>query len=187
MTTTTVEDTSGKPEKVLTDDQWKAVAEVATTEEKPAGAPTGDEKPNEDDQAGQSEEDKPEIDWRAMARKHEDRWKALSAENSELKKQLETASDAAGRVGDLEANVSAAEKRAERAEIAAEVAIAKGVKLRYLTGETREELEASADEVLEDFKSMSKVGVVPTQGTGEIAPRATDVQLAKERAAKYKL
>lgn len=120
--------------------------------------------------------------WKAASRKHEDRWKALAAENDDLKKQLESANDAAGRVTDLEAAVSAAEKRAERAEVAAEVASVKGVKLRYLTGETREELEASADEVLSDFKAMAKVGVVPTQGTGDPAPRVTSYASGAERA-----
>lgn len=144
-------------------------------EEKPAGA--------------DAEAEKPDIDWKSMSRKHEDRAKAVSAElealkaNAEaLKGKLAEASKGAGRIGELEAAVSAAEKRAERAEVAAEVASVKGVKLRYLVGDTREELEASADEFLADARSASKVGVVPTQGTGESAPRASSYEAGAQRA-----
>ena len=148
------------------------VAEVEV-EEKPAGA--------------EAETEKPDIDWKSMSRKHEDRAKAVSAELEALKAELAEASKGATRASELEAAVSAAEKRAERAEIAAEVASVKGVKLRYLVGDTREELEASADEFLADARSASKVGVVPTQGTGDVAPRVDDVQQAKDRAAEFKL
>lgn len=174
MTTTTVENEPGKSEAVQTDDQAQQAQEIAKPAEKPAGADAGT------DNSGETE--KPEIDWKAAARKHEDRWKSLTSEVDDLKKQLETANSAAGRVTELEAQASAAEKRAERAEIAAEVATAKGVKLRYLTGETREEIEASADEVLADFRSMAKIGVVPTQGTGDPAPRTSSYESGAERA-----
>lgn len=106
----------------------------------------------------------------------------LSAELEAAKAELAEASKGAGRVGELEAAVSAAEKRAERAEIAADVASAKGVRLRYLVGDTREELEASADEFLADARSASKVGVVPTQGTGDSAPRASSFEAGAQRA-----
>lgn len=137
-------------------------------EEKPAGA--------------ESEAEKPDIDWKSMSRKHEDRAKAVSAELEAVKAELAEASKGAGRASELEAAVSAAEKRAERAEVAAEVASAKGVKLRYLVGDTREELEASADEFLADARSASKVGVVPTQGTGETAPRPSSFEAGAARA-----
>lgn len=139
-------------------------------EEKPAGAETETEKPDE------------LATWKGHARKHEDRAKALSAELEAAKAELAEAAKGAGRVGELEAAVSAAEKRAERAEIAADVASAKGVRLRYLVGDTREELEASADEFLADARSASKVGVVPTQGTGETAPRPSSFEAGAARA-----
>ena len=143
------------------------VAEVEV-EEKPAGA--------------EPETEKPDIDWKSMSRKHEDRAKAVSAELEALKAELAEASKSATRASELEAAVSAAEKRAERAEIAADVASAKGVRLRYLVGDTREELEASADEFLADARSASKVGVVPTQGTGDSAPRASSYEAGAQRA-----
>ena len=107
---------------------------------------------------------------------------SLATELEAAKAELAEAAKGAGRVGELEAAVSAAEKRAERAEIAADVASRKGVKLKYLTGDTREELEASADEFLTDVRAVSKVGVVPTQGTGESAPRASSYEAGAQRA-----
>lgn len=152
-------------------------------EQEPQGTEQ-DEQPTTETQADEkpAEDSKPDIDWKAMSRKHEDRSKALATELDDLKKQLETANSAAGRVSELEASVTAAEKRAERAEVAAEVASAKGVKLRYLDGETREELEAAADAWLEDARAAAKVGVVPTQGTGDSAPRTSSYASGAERA-----
>lgn len=147
-------------------------------DEQPTTETPADEKPAE-------KGDQPDelATWKGYARKHEDRAKALASENEALKTQLEAANDSAGRVSDLEAAVSAAEKRAERAEIAAEVSASKGVKLRYLSGETREELEAAADTWLEDAKAVhSRVGVVPTQGTGDPAPRVSSYESGAERA-----
>ena len=168
---TVVVNESEKPEAVLTADQAEALEKIAAeAEQKPAGAEPEAEKPDE------------LATWKAASRKHEDRWKALDKELAEVREQLSEASKGAGRVSELEAAVSAAEKRAERAEIAAEVASVKGVKLRYLVGETREELEASADEFLADARGVSKVGVVPTQGTGESAPRASSYEAGAQRA-----
>ena len=165
---TVVVNESEKPEAVLTADQAEALEKIAAeAEQKPAGAEPEAAKPDE---------------LATASRKHEDRWKALDKELAEVREQLSEASKGAGRVSELEAAVSAAEKRAERAEIAAEVASVKGVKLRYLVGETREELEASADEFLADARSASKVGVVPTQGTGESAPRASSYEAGAQRA-----
>lgn len=107
---------------------------------------------------------------------------SASTELEAAKAELAEASKGAGRVSELEAAVAAAEKRAERAEVAAEVASAKGVKLRYLSGSSREELEASADEWLADARSVTKVGVVPTQGTGESAPRVSSFDAGAQRA-----
>ena len=168
---TVVVNESEKPVAVLTADQAEVVEKIAAeAEEKPAGAEPDAEKPDE------------LATWKAASRKHEDRWKALDKELAEVREQLAAASKGAGRASELEAAVAAAEKRAERAEVAAEVASVKGVKLRYLVGDTREELEASADEFLADARSASKVGVVPTQGTGESAPRPTSYEAGAERA-----
>lgn len=161
--TESVENATGKPETVLDPENAEALAKIAEAEEKPAGAEADAEKPDE------------LATWKGHARKHEDRAKALSAELESVRAELAEAAKASARVSELEA-------RATRAELAAEVAVAKGVKLRYLAGETREELEASADEWLNDAKSIGRVGVVPTQGTGDVAPRASSYEAGAQRA-----
>lgn len=138
-------------------------------------SPSQEQKPSFTPPATQEELDR-------IIQKRIDRERAKFADYDDIKAQLETANSAVGRVSELDASLAAAQKRADRAELAAEVASVKGVKLRYLTGETREELEASADEVLADFKTMAKVGVVPTQGTGDPAPRVTSYTSGAERA-----
>jgi hypothetical protein len=64
----------------------------------------------------------------------------LRDENTQLKTQLDTATT-----------------QALRLEVAAE----KGVKARWLSGTTREELEAAADEYLEDHPPAKDAGPVP--------------------------
>lgn len=117
-----------------------------------------------------------------IIQKRIDRERAKFADYDELKKQIETLTAQAGRVSELEQGMTAAEQRAQRAEIAAEVASATGVKLRYLTGETREEMEKAAEEYLADVRALSRVGVIPTQGTGDPAPRASSYSTGAERA-----
>lgn len=171
---TVVASESEEREAVESPAQAEPVTEPASEAEgKPAGADSEAEKPDE------------LATWKSYARKHEDRAKAVSAELEAVKAELAEAAKGAGRVGELEAAVAAAEKRAERAEIAAEVASVKGVKLRYLVGDTREELEASADEFLADARSASKVGVVPTQGTGDVAPRPSSFEAGAARAREH--
>ena len=122
------------------------------------------------------------AEWKGHARKHESRAKALAEENKALAAQVEQAKSLSSKVSELEKALESARGEASRALLAAEVSAAKGVKLRYLTGSTREELEASADEWLADAQSLSRVGIVPTQGTGESAPRASSFHAGAERA-----
>ena len=84
----------------------------------------------------------------------------------------------------------AAAAQAERAVLVEKVAASKGVPAKYLTGESEEDLVASADEFLEDASSLarpSQSGYVPTTGTGDPKASVDEVQLAKERAAAYKV
>ncbi|MCG7610350.1 hypothetical protein [Mycobacterium sp. CnD-18-1] len=87
--------------------------------------------------------------WKALARKHEDQSKAnadkakqfdeiTDAQKSELDKARERADQAEARAAEVE-------QRALRAEVAA----AKGIPAALLTGSTQEELEASADALIE--------------------------------------
>jgi hypothetical protein len=97
---------------------------------------------------------KPEIDWKAEARKHEARAKANQAAAEKLA-ALEEAQKSEQQKA--EESRLAAERRAQEAEAKAlrlEVALDKGVPghLRgYVQGNTPEEIEASAAQVLADF------------------------------------
>ena len=83
-----------------------------------------------------------------------------------------------------------AASQAQRLALVEKVAASKGVPAKYLTGESEEDLVASADEFLEDASSLAspaQSGYVPTTGTGDPKASVDEVQLAKERAAAYKV
>lgn len=131
---------------------------------KPAGGSGSDDGDGDD----ASDKGNPEVaKWRAMARKHESRMKALGINSPEEAEELRKA---AKRLKEIEeANKTeldkakdgqtAAERRAIEAEsryLRMEVATEKGLSLaqaKRLVGNTREELEADADELLEAFKA----------------------------------
>jgi len=103
--------------------------------------------------------------WKALARKHEEQAKA----NYEELQRLKAASDASkSEMDKLREQLAALEKRtaeAERKALLAEVAQAKGLtpaQARRLQGNTREELEADADDLLAAFgiaRKQSESGV----------------------------
>ena len=111
---------------------------------------------------GTQEAESTETDWKAQARK----WEQRAKENLTAAKANEVA---AQRLQEIEeANKTEAEKIAARAEAAekraaelevkairAEVAAAKGVPVALLTGSTQEELEAAADALIE-FRGEQK-------------------------------
>lgn len=105
----------------------------------------------------------------------------------------ETLTAAKARIGELEAKVqdlsgslSEKEKQEVRAKAIEKVAAEKKVPARWITGETPEEMAASADEWLEDVKSLSKPGVIPTQGTGDPNAQTSPYEAGRERAeARY--
>jgi hypothetical protein len=128
-----------------------------------------------------------ETDWQAEARK----WEKRSKENLATAKANETA---AKRLAELEESqkteaqkaqerLDAAEKRAVELELKAtraEVAAAKGVPVELLNGGTREELEASADALIQ-FKGAKPNGpVIPGQGTAPAAGSKTTAELFAE-------
>lgn len=85
-------------------------------------------------------------------------------------------------VSTLNGSLSAKDIEVEKAKIAA----AKKVPEKWLNGSTREELERSADEWLEDAKSAAKPGGNPYQGTGDPNAQTTPYELGRERAeARY--
>lgn len=86
-----------------------------------------------------------------------------------------TLSAATQKIADLESQVQQLNSSLSEKELDIErekVAHEKRVPARYLTGSSREEMEAAADAFLEDAKQVGKkVGYVPTQGTGD--PKAS--------------
>lgn len=123
-------------------------------EQQPAAAdtvtPEPDKTPETPDRAPVEKDWKAEADkWKALARKHEDQSKANADKAKQFdeitdaqKSELERAND---RAAQAEAKVAEIEQRALRAEVAA----AKGVPAALLSGTTQEELEASADALIE--------------------------------------
>lgn len=90
--------------------------------------------------------------------------KTKYADYDDLKKRAEGATTLEGRVADIERQAKESDARAVRAE----VANAKGLtpnQAKRLVGETREELEADADELLKDIGAQKKRGNhVPDEG-----------------------
>lgn len=113
-----------------------------------------------------------EIDWKAEARKHEQRAKDNAAKakaNESAAQRLAEIEDAnKSELEKIAARAEAAEKRAAELEaksIRTEVALAKGVPAALLTGSTQEELEASADALIEFRGEKQAPGLhVPNEG-----------------------
>lgn len=124
--------------------------------------PTPDPDPKPDDKPDpQAEIDK----WKALARKHEQQAKA----NADAAKKLSELEDAGrSEIEKAAAKVAEAEKRATEAEARAlrmEVAQERGLdakQVKYLSGGTREELEANAAQLIEDFGGDPGGGDKPT-------------------------
>lgn len=82
--------------------------------------------------------------WKGLARKHEDQAKA----NAPAAQQVKTLEE---RLAELEHKNTDAEARATRAEVASEKGLPAKL-ARFLQGSMREELEASADELVAELK-----------------------------------
>lgn len=126
----------------ITESQEQPPADTDTVTPEPDAAPPPEAPADKDWKA---EADK----WKSLARKHEDQSKSnadkakqfdeiTEAQKTELQKALDKAAEA-------EAKAAEIEHRAVRAEVAA----AKGVPAALLSGNTQEELEASADALIE--------------------------------------
>jgi len=109
------------------------------------------------------------IDWKAEARK----WERRAKENAEAARRLREAEEAEkSELQKLAERAEAAEKRAAEAEgklLRLEIAAEKGLtpaQARRLVGNTREELEADADELLEAF-GAKKPESKPESGDGK--------------------
>lgn len=101
--------------------------------------------------------------WKALAKKHEQRAK----ENAEAALKLKALEDRDKSESDkLAERIAVAERRAAEAEAKAlrfEVATETGVKARWLSGSTREELEAAAAEYLADHPPANGTNPAPAK------------------------
>lgn len=115
--------------------------------------------------------------WKGLSRKHEDRAKENADAAKELAELKDTDTTAAQKAADkaaaAEQRASQAEAKAERLEVAIDKApegmsLAQVRKLsKRLTGASREELEADADELFADFKPDTGDGGGDAPGTGD--------------------
>ena len=118
-----------------------------------------------------------EIDWKAMARKHEDEKKALRKQLKDLEpkaKQYEEIQESQkSELQKLQERLQAAESQTQELSLAkdrAEVAAEKGVPATLLHGATREELEAAAD------------ALIAFRGDTKSTPSSTAFEKANTRA-----
>lgn len=153
----------------------------------PSEDDTPEDKPKPPDHAAEAEK------WKALARKHEQQAKA-NADAAQRLKELEDRDKSESdklkaRISELEKERDIAAATAMRLEVAAE----KGVKPRWLSGSTRDELEAAADEYLADHptaggtpppgkpKEDLRGGGDPDEEPDELDPR----KLAARHASPY--
>lgn len=148
----------------------------------PAPAPAPPAKPED---APEPEPKVDEIDWKAKAREWEKRAKENKSAADKLAEIEEASKTEAQKAAD---RLAAAEKSAADATVALarlEVALDKGLtpsQAKRLVGNTREELEADADELLKDIGDAARPRAPkpdPTQGrapsTTPLDPRAADL------------
>lgn len=142
------------------------------------------------------------TDWKKHARTWEERAKTANSEIEALRekakkleefeeaqktaeqKQAEELEKLRTRAAELESELS----KKDRDILAQKVAADKGVALRWITGDTEDDMIASADQFLEDAKSLapSKPGIIPSAGTGDPKAAPSSVADAQARAAaKY--
>ena len=113
--------------------------------------------------------------WKAMARKHEGEAKANKAAAKELEEIREAQKTAEQKAADKAAQAEAQATKAQREADILRVAMRKGLtetQARRLQGETIEELEADADELLASF--AVKEAEEPAEKTTEISKRPTE-------------
>ena len=123
----------------------------------PTPSPTPDPAPQSDQTFTQADVDR-------IVRERVQRERAKYADYDDLKAKAAGATTLEDRVAQIERQAKESEARALRAE----VANAKGLtpsQAKRLVGETREELEADADELLKDIGAQKKAGNhVPSEG-----------------------
>lgn len=145
------------------------------------------------DTTGSVEKLKAEVEkWKSLSRKNEDRArenaeaaKAWAAYQDTAKSDEEKRADEVEKLKKQLDEIRAESTTAVRKALAEKVATVKGVPAKYLTGDTEEDLVASADEFLADVQGIAPdrpSGVVPSAGTGATRPDVASLNTGRERA-----
>lgn len=148
----------------------EAPAEAPATQEAPAQEPT--------------EEQKPEIDWKSKAREWERRAKENKAAADRLAEIEEASKSEAQRLAERAEKAERELTALQSASVRAEVALEKGLtpsQAKRLIGDTREELEADADQLLADLGEANKPRAPrpdPNQGRSSKGSASTADQFA---------
>lgn len=133
--------------------------------------------------------------WRSLSRKNEDRAKENAeaakawaeyqeANKSEEEKRASELEQLRDRAAELENELS----KKDRAILVERVAASKGVPARYLHGDSEDDLLASADQFLEDAKTLAAAkpaGIIPSSGTGSPTASASSLEDVRERAKRF--
>lgn len=102
---------------------------------------------------------------------------------SEVEQLRQQVTELTTQLGALSSSLDSERLNAQRAQVAA----AKNVPSRYVTGNTEEEMNAAADQFLADAKGAAKPGFIPSQGTGKPDAQVSSYELGRERAeARYR-
>lgn len=116
--------------------------------------------------------------WKAMSRRHEQQAKENAAAAQKLAAIEEAskteAQKAADKMAEYERRTADAETKALRYEVGVEKGIPAKL-LRYLTGATKEEIEANADQLIADFGADTAPGNVAPLGRPKEALRSVAV------------
>ena len=129
--------------------------------------------PGDDPKAPAKSSEQNSEDWKAQARKWEERARSNFTKAKKLDEIEEANKTELEKVTERAAKAEKAAKDAELKALRAEVASAKGVPLKFVIGQTREEMEAIADDAIEWRGSASKPdpAAPPASGAGKQGDR----------------
>lgn len=143
-----------------------------TTPTPPAGAPAATAPAQEPE----AKQEKPETDWKAEARKHEQRAKDNAAKAKQYDELLESQKTEAQKLADRAAQAEKERDEARLEALRTKVGMSKKLPadvIDLLKGDTEEELAAHADRLAEHFKASVRPGGSVDQGQRGTSPAAT--------------
>lgn len=125
----------------------------------------------------------PRLERAREAGRREGETAAREQSTSEVEQLRQQVTELTSQLGTLTSSLDNERLNVQRAQVAA----AKKVPARYVTGDTEEEMNAAADQFLADAKGAAKPGFIPSQGTGKPDAQVSSYELGRERAeARYR-